>query len=243
MRIIIAEDEQRARRGLKSLLQAVSEECEIIADAPDGVKALELIRKCKPDVVFTDIKMPYMDGITLIEKVKQDMPDIKFVIISAYEEFEYARTAISLGVTDYLVKPLIMEDIEEVMKKLEMQKEFKPQSTKPDIAAEGVHPLITKALRIIEKEYASRMSQKELAEQLGISPEYFCSLFAKEMGESFVKYMKRYRIEVAKTLLCHTGDNKEEVAFKVGYSDVKYFNKVFHEVTGKSVTEFLRERS
>lgn len=236
MRIVLVEDEQRARRGLKNLIQMVSDDCEVVADAADGEKALDIIRKCKPEVVFTDIKMPKMDGISLIKEVRKEDPDIKFVIVSAYEEFDYARQALSLGVTEYLVKPLIMEDVEKVVNKLE---QFEVKTEEHTQEAEEIHPLIKKTLKMIEKNYASHMSQKDVAAELNITPEYFSSLFAKEMGESYVKYIKKYRVGVAKSLLLHSDISKEEVAEKVGYTDTKYFGKVFHEVEGCSVSEFL----
>ncbi len=238
MRIIIVEDEQRSRRGLKNLIQMASDECEIVADAADGQKALTLIKKCKPDVVFTDIRMPYMDGLELIREVRKEDKVVKFVIVSAYEEFEYARQALSLGVTDYLIKPLIMDDVEEVIGKIIRTGSFEKEEAVPE--KKDVHPLIKKSLGIIEREYACALSQKELASRLGITAEYFSALFAKEMGESFVKYIKRYRIDVARTLLLHTDESREDIARKVGYSDLKYFYKVFQEVTGTSVAEYIR---
>lgn len=247
MRIIIVEDEQRARRGLKSLIQTVAEDCEIVADAADGVSALELIKKLKPDVVFTDIKMPFMDGLELIKEARNLDIKTHFVIISAYEEFEYARQAISLEVTDYLVKPIIMDDIQEVMERLKEAEVIKTPQSEPQEGLlrkyENVHPVIHKALRMIEKDYASRISQKDLASELGVSQEYFSYLFTKEIGESFVKFLKRYRIEIAQTLLVYGDVAKEDIAEKVGFSDEKYFHKVFREITGTSITEFLRERA
>ena len=120
MRIIIVEDEKRSSRGLKNLLLSISEECEIVAEVSDGQKAFELILCLQPDVVFTDIKMPIMDGISMIKAVQaRGGVKTRFVIISAYEEFELARQAISLGVVEYLVKPLTLEDVEAVWKRLQ----------------------------------------------------------------------------------------------------------------------------
>lgn len=245
MRIIIVEDEQRARRGLKHLLQMASDDCEIIADVSDGDKAVALIEMLKPDVVFTDIKMPAMDGLMLIKKVRNLGIHTQFVIVSAYEEFEFARKAVSLGVTEYLVKPLIMDDIENVIKKLQCtgdnltEKNYEPidlSSQYPD-----THILIKKALKYIEKEYAKKINQKELASQLGISQEYFSSLFTKEVGESFTKVLNKYRVGVAKTMLLNTDISREQICECTGFTDKKYFDKVFREITGMSVTMFLRE--
>lgn len=97
MKIIIAEDEQRAREGLSKLLQTISGDYELIAQASNGQSALEMIMRLKPDVVFTDIKMPFMDGLALIQAVRAQQLSIEFVVISAYADFELARQSISLG--------------------------------------------------------------------------------------------------------------------------------------------------
>lgn len=245
MRILIAEDEQRARRGLKELILSISDDYEVIAEAADGKQALELMRITMPDVVFTDLKMPYMDGMTLIRTAQSEELNAKYVIVSAYEEFQVAREAISLGVKEYLVKPMTYEEVKELLMRLEKSEESgtekHSQSKKLKDKYPDVHPIVRKALKFIETGYASKISQKELAENLGISQEYFCYLFNKDVGETFSKFLKNYRIETAKKLLMTGGVSKEEVPYQVGFSDPKYFSKVFKEVEGVSVTEFLRE--
>lgn len=247
MRVIIAEDEKRASRGLHSLLLAVSEECEVVAEASDGQKAFELIKILQPDVVFTDIRMPYMDGIALIRAVRGQGMDTKFVIISAYEEFDLARQAIGLGVIDYLVKPLTLEDIQKVWERLKAS-----EGGNPACAEEGgyslkskhpdAHPLILKALDFIECSYATKISQRELAEKLGISAEYFSFLFSRDIGENFARFLKEYRIERAKELLDEGSVPTDQIPYSVGFSDPKYFYKCFKEVTGAKMTEYKRAK-
>ena len=118
MKIIIAEDEQRARRGLKNLITSISDKYEVIAEVSDGKQALEIIQIMKPDIVFTDLRMPYMDGMDLISRAQAAALHTKYVIVSAYEEFEVARQAISLGVSDYLVKPITYDEVKELMERL-----------------------------------------------------------------------------------------------------------------------------
>lgn len=245
MKIIIAEDESRARRGLKSLISSISEEYEVVAEASDGRQALELMQIMKPDVVFTDLKMPYMDGMDLIRGAQAAELHAKYVLVTAYEEFEVARQAIGLGVFAYLVKPITYDEVKEVLERLKENcihgdKEKKPVGKLKE-EYPNAHPLVRKALSFIETDYASKISQKELAENLGVSQEYLCYLFNKDVGETFSKFLKNYRIEMAKRLLLSGGMTKEEIPYCVGFSDSKYFNKVFREVTQKSVTEFLRE--
>lgn len=245
MRILIAEDEQRARRGLKELIMSISDHYEIVAEAADGKQALELMKITMPDVVFTDLKMPYMDGMTLIRTAQAENLDAKYVIVSAYEEFQVARQAISLGVKEYLVKPIMYDEVKELLQRLdkceEMETEKYSHFEKLRDKYPDAHPIVRKALKFIETGYASKISQKELAENLGISQEYFCYLFNKDVGETFSKILKNYRIETAKKLLITGGVPKDEVAYQVGFSDPKYFSKVFKEVEGISLTEFIRE--
>lgn len=247
MRIIIVEDEKRASRGLKNLLTYISEDCEVIAEAPDGKKAFELIKILRPDVVFTDIKMPYMDGMSLIRAVRGQGMDVKFVIISAYEEFDLARQAIGLGVVDYLVKPLTLEDVEKVWARLKgdgnkaasgeilVQQDLRKKY--PD-----AHPLVLKALNIIQCSYATKINQKDLAEQLGISAEYFSFLFGRDVGENFSRFLRKFRIEKAKKLLDEGSVPMEEIPYSVGFSDPKYFYKCFKEETGVKMTEYIKTK-
>lgn len=246
MRIVIAEDEKRASRGLRSLLESISPEAEVVAEAADGRQAFEMIQLHHPDVVFTDIRMPYMDGISLIRAVKDQRIDVRFVIISAYEEFEYARQAISLGVVDYLVKPVTQEDARKVWNKLtnEHLSGQAEQAEQGELKAEypQAHPLIQRALDIIQSSYATKISQKDLADMLGISAEYFCFLFKRDTKENFARFLRHYRIEKAKQLLDEGKIPREDIPYSVGFSDPKYFSKCFKEETGINVTEYTRTR-
>ena len=245
MRIMIVEDEKRAARGLRNLLTAISEEAQIVAEASDGIEAFELIRRLKPEVVFTDIRMQYMDGIALIKAVRENGFDVKFVIISAYEEFEYARQALQLGVVDYLVKPVTEEEVRAIWKQLCAAAK---SPGKKDSRLQGslrgqyplAHPLVLKALDVIESSYATRISQKELAENLGITAEYFSYLFSKDVKESFSRFLRRYRIRKAKELLESGETSAEQVAYQTGFSDVKYFYKCFKEETGVNPGEYRK---
>ncbi len=116
LKIIIVEDEDLLRDGLTTCVNWGKLGYELAGDAEDGIEALELIEKVNPNVVITDIKMPHMDGIELSEKIKSKYPEIKIVIISGYDEFEYARRALKAGVSEYILKPVNMDHLNAVMK-------------------------------------------------------------------------------------------------------------------------------
>lgn len=242
IKVLIAEDEKRASRGLCSLLSMISDEIEIVGEAYDGRMAFEMIKNLHPDVVFTDIRMPYMDGIALIKAVKEYGIDVKFVIISAYEEFEFARQAVSLGVVEYLVKPITLEDAEAVWEKIRESGNSKQdrQNKKLKDDYPQAHPLVQKALDLIECGYGTRISQKEIAENLGISAEYFSFLFSRDVRENFSKFLRKYRIEKARQMIDKGESSCEQIAYSVGFSDMKYFYKCFKDEIGMNVSEYKR---
>lgn len=106
MKLLLVEDELPSLRGLKQKLQELEFNVEIVGEAFNGEIALSMIKETHPDIVFTDVKMPVMDGIELIRRLRQQYPDIISVIVSGYNDFEYARMALKLNVEDYLLKPV-----------------------------------------------------------------------------------------------------------------------------------------
>ena len=218
MKIIVAEDEQRAREGICKLITGISEKYQVMAQASNGETALELIEQLSPDVVFTDLKMPYMDGIQLIQEARIRGIRTEFVVLSAYADFQMARQCISLDVTEYMVKPVTRNELENVLVRLEARikgsrvylpggesKNKSLRSHYPD-----AHPMVLRALDIIEKKYAQKITQTDLAEKLGISPQYFSYIFSKHVGEGFAVFLKRYRIQQAILLFQRGEADKNE---------------------------------
>lgn len=131
IKVFLVEDEIVMREGIKNNINWSQEGLEFVGDASDGELAYPLIQKTQPDILITDIKMPFMDGLELSRLVKAEMPDIKILILSGYDEFEYAKEAIKIGITDYLVKPIAAAKLLEEVKKVaeivieeQQQKEF-----------------------------------------------------------------------------------------------------------------------
>jgi len=113
--VFLVEDEIVIRDGLKASFPWGQYGFSYVGDAADGEVALPLIRQTKPDVVITDIRMPFMDGISLSKMVKKEMPNTRIIIISGFDDFSYAQEAISIGVDNYLLKPITKDKLGEVM--------------------------------------------------------------------------------------------------------------------------------
>lgn len=104
--LLIADDEESIREGVADFISKNCPDWEIVALAKDGKEALELVRKTLPDAILTDITMPHMNGLDFLENVRSILPEVKLLVLSGYDQFEYAVQALRLGVEDYLLKPL-----------------------------------------------------------------------------------------------------------------------------------------
>ncbi len=134
MKVFLVEDEIIMREGIRNNIDWEKEGFEFAGEASDGELAYPLIQDSKPDILITDIRMPFMDGLELSRRVKKEMPDIKIIVLSGYDEFEYAREGIRIGITEYLLKPIDGNKLLEAVKRVaqlilserESQMESKP---------------------------------------------------------------------------------------------------------------------
>ena len=115
LKVFLAEDEIVMREGIKNNIDWQGEGFEFVGDAGDGELAYPIIQKTRPDILITDIKMPFMDGLELSRLVKHELPETKIIFLSGYDEFQYAKEAIDIGITDYLVKPVETERLSQAI--------------------------------------------------------------------------------------------------------------------------------
>lgn len=118
IKVFLVEDEVVIRNGIKKGINWEQEGFIFTGEASDGEVAYPLIKKARPDILITDIKMPFMNGLELSRMLKKEFPDMKILILSGYNEFDYAKQAITIGVTDYLLKPISAEQLLEAIKKV-----------------------------------------------------------------------------------------------------------------------------
>ena len=130
LKIFLVEDESIVREGLRDNIPWQQYGYKFVGEASDGEMALPLIQKMRPDVLLTDIKMPFMDGLSLSRIVHQEFPETKIIIISGYDDFEYARQAIALGVEQYLLKPITRANLQKVLTELRAKIESEQEQRK-----------------------------------------------------------------------------------------------------------------
>ena len=131
MKVVVVEDEIRIREGLCKLIQKMFPEMEIVGTAENGQAGTACIETYMPDLVITDIKMPVMDGLEMLRNVQEKGLYPKVIVLTAYSEFSYAQQAVRLGVQDYLIKPVVVQEFVQVMGKIQQMCELEGKRT-PD---------------------------------------------------------------------------------------------------------------
>jgi two-component system response regulator YesN len=240
LRILVIDDESRTRAGIIRLINKLNSDFIIVGEADNGYDGMMMIRKMSPDVVITDIMMPRLNGLEMIADAKSCSPGTKFLILSGYAEFELAQQAIKLAVADYLLKPVTKEQLHNAL--LLLQKKTSPDPANPEKKpieiSSGYGSITSWLVKEIENNFAAYLYLDDLARKIGITPEYAGNVFSRETGKSFNLYLRDTRMEQARKLLETSGDRIYEIAYKTGYSDVKYFCRVFKEYTGISATSY-----
>lgn len=242
--ILIVDDQKFERDGVTALIKKFNYQLDV-SQAENGEKGLEYIKNNPVNILFTDIKMPFMDGLELSKKATEMKPDIKIIIFSGYSEFAYAKKAIALGVIDYILKPINIQEfkyvIEKVMNKvLSDEKNINDCHNNKDINNLNSRE-IESVIAYIHNNYSEDIGLDNLAEKVYLTPSYLSYVFKKEVGISLIKYITSYRMRKAKELLEKSNMKIVEICKSVGYSNVSYFCQNFKNNFGISPEKYRRK--
>ncbi|MGN1191503.1 MAG: response regulator [Dorea sp.] len=167
IKVFLVEDEIVIRNGIKNSIEWEKEGYIFVGEASDGELAYPIILKEKPDILITDIRMPFMDGLELSRLVKKELPDIKILILSGYDEFDYAKEAIRIGVTEYMLKPVssvkLLEALKRVCIQIEQEREEKELLRK--YSEEMKENIELEKVKFFEKLVSGEMSMIEALEE------------------------------------------------------------------------------
>jgi len=189
LKIFLVEDEPSAMRYLKSIVEVKCSGYEIAGTAENGLEALEKISSTLPDIVITDIKMPVMDGIELVSHIKKQWPNIYSVIVSGYQEFEYAKNAIQCGVVDYLLKPVNINQLKGLLDSLRKKLENDYYEKRVEILKMALHGMPTET-RQIEKYMPFKRYSMAVLRGNGLPPRFYskCDLLPHNSAEENYVY-------------------------------------------------------
>lgn len=234
LKILLADDDIIEQTGISFLF----EKNQIQADlsyAENGEQALQMLQNDQFDLLITDIKMPLMDGVELVKRIRDFNKELPILVISGYEDFMYAKKLLRYHVLDYLIKPINFHDFIQVINRI---LELQPQET------QGVHSdneAINQVIQIIRDEFDTPLTLETVASRIFLSPGYLSQKFKELTGVNFNKYLMDVRLEHALTLLTKTNMKVSKIAEKCGFSNASYFNRVFKRKKSMQPLEY-RER-
>lgn len=244
-KVVVVEDETMARKGIILTIDWSALGCVVVGEAANGEEGAALVARLAPDIVVTDVKMPRMDGVEMITKLRAEGCTAKFIILTAYSDFKYAQSALRLGVSDYLLKPLKDGELEDVVRHIQGQEQNREAQAAADAPVLRLNPVkntknkyVEQAVQLIREHYREDINISTVAGELEISEGYLSRVFKKETDYTFTSYLTLYRMKIAMNLLKDCRVKVYEVAEQVGYSDTAYFSAQFKKVTGISPSEY-----
>ena len=237
LNVYIADDEVWITLGLKKLLEKIDVDSWVVGTANNGLTAKEEIAMFKPDVVFTDIRMPGLSGLDLLQAIPGVSPDSKVVIITGYAEFSYAQEAVQHHAYDYLLKPIKEEDLTRVMTAILNDR---GEVEDDDIPMPEFDRMIDNVISDIREHYTEDISLTSLAAKYNISMGHLSKMIKERLQVNFSDYIASLRIQRAKELLRDESISIQEIAEIVGYNDYFYFTKVFKKVEGISPSKYRK---
>ncbi len=232
-KVFFVEDETVTREGIRDNVDWQANGFEFCGEAADGEMALPLLRSAQPDVLITDIKMPFMDGLQLSKIVRERMPWVKIIILSGHDEFEYAQEAIKMRVTDYLLKPVTVQKLQTVLQKLNLQLEQeKKEQEKINRLQEQVDENRTLLCeRLLFKLIVGAISPAEVIEKgqllgLDLNAKYYLVVFLRiELGDRSELYDHDEYIQVQNTVMGLAEKNPDIFILKRDWSDLIFIMK------------------
>ena len=257
-KVMIVDDEPIIVEGLSRSIAWDKWNCKVVATAHDGLEGKKSIEEYRPDIIFMDINMPEMDGLSMIAAIKSQFPNLQICVLTGFRDFEYAREAIRLGVTRFLLKPSNMDELEEAisamcanLKKKAITGEEETASSensegqaaadedKKESASSSF--IVKNALTYIEENYKQKLTLGEVAEKTYVSQWHLSQLLNRHTGQSFSDILNHTRIEHAKELLKDPSLRIGDISEQVGFLDLAHFSRVFKKQEGVSANEYRNQ--
>lgn len=248
MKVLFVDDEEIIVQGVLKHISKLKELDITAAGAFSGEEALAMMKLFRPDLLITDIHMPGMNGLDLIQEVQRDGLCPRCIVLTAYEEFEYARRALEMGVLGYMVKPIDWDELDNRLRQLCGESQSKAQvedvlrQYEPLYAhtlIQKLSPTLRKITRYIQKNYANDLSLMQLSCQTGLTESYICILFKKELDITFLDYVNELRLYQAMRILLESPKLPvRNVAPMVGYHSERQLYRLFNTLLNITPQQF-----
>lgn len=237
-RVMVIDDEMSARRLLQVSIDWNSLGMEIVGEAASGIEAINIIDELRPDIVFVDICMPFMNGIEFTQVATKRYTDLVIIILTGFDDFEYARQCVRLPVVEYMLKPIVRQEVIEVLTRVK-EKLDKTSTHKQEIVQDITQSSIEQIMQYLRDNFTdSSINLTSVAQNFGFNPSYLSRKFKQETGKSFVEFLINCRMEKAIDL-AKTSTKMFCTAAAVGIPDPNYFGRCFKKYTGVSYSDYI----
>ena len=208
-----------------------------MATAEDAVRGAEAIRVFQPHILFTDIRMPGQDGLTMLAGLRSEFPRMQVIVLTGYRDFSYAQEAIRLGVKRFLLKPSKMDEIQEAL--TAATKQLKQEAPEEDAESQNAGSfLVNRAMAYMKQHCAEKLTLQDVADACYVSQWHLSKLLNRSSGKSFYDILNALRVDAAKELLADPSLRIGDISERVGYADSAHFARVFKKLTGLSANEY-----
>ncbi len=257
IKIILVDDEPTIVKGLCANIEKLGPSYRVAATCNHPHEVSNAVEKTKPDLIFLDIQMPQVDGLSLARSLKKKHPQIDIVFLTGYADFSFAQEALRLGASDYLLKPIKRADLLRVLQSVSHKVNDTYATHQHLCTCEGnvlhfstgtiaryctegkvlndtaVRPIVAKTVQLINLHFGEDMSLKQVANRLFVNSSYLSEAFKSDVGLSFSNYVTFTRLENARHLILNHPELKVyEVAKLVGIDDARYFSQMFKKYLG-----------
>ena len=251
-KVLIIDDEKPVRIAIQKLVDWTKYNVSEILTASNGKEGLEIMRTGEPEYIFLDICMPIMNGLEFLEAAKEEYPRSQFIIVSGYDDFQYAQKALRYGACDYLLKPIDRDAINNALghaeekllaaiedeKFIENEKHPNFSEDTPKLSTDQVVQII---YDYIQTHYPENIKISMFSEKYYFSKEYISRHFKSTFGHGIYEMVLMVRMENAAALLKDDSIMIQDVGARVGFTDNNYFSKAFKNYYNVSPTEYRKE--
>lgn len=253
LKVLVVEDEELIRNEIVLTTPWEDFSCEIIGSAENGIIGERLIKKLKPDIVITDMRMPGKDGIEMLKSTSVEAA----IILTGYSDFNLMQSAIRLGVKEYILKPVDDNEfytaLDRITKEL-LTKKIREKYNKNRLIKFQTSPFIEyiilpegdkqdryieKVIEYIKNNYENDISLCDAAEHIKITSSYLSRLFKIKTNYSFLEYLRLHRLKKALKLMKEQDCLIGEIARKTGFHDMSYFSAIFRKYVGVSPSNYI----
>lgn len=239
--VLLVDDEPIIVEGLRRVVDWEGHRCQVTGAAHDAASGTAAIRSLRPDILFTDVRMPDQTGLSMLAGLKSEFPQMQVCVLTGYRAFSYAQDALRLGVARYLLKPSKMDEINEALgvmvERLDRAAASAVQTAQQEDNAALCY-VAAQAQAYISSHYMEKIVLQDVAEHCYVSQWHLSKLLKKHCGKGFYELVNDARIRRAKELLQDPSLRIAEIGARVGYADTGHFSRVFKSLAGVTANEY-----